>query len=97
MINCHSVASLRTDLIILQIDSIYQIIQSVAGYCIAYCTWGNAVQYTVSSSQCGVHLNCATVTIYVANYSYFILKNYMRWRTRGLSLCISAKTQNIYD
>ena len=21
----------------------------------------------------------------------------MRWRTRGLSLCISAKTQNIYD
>ena len=29
----------------------------------------------------------------------FILKNYMRWRTRGLSLCISAKTQNIniYD
>ena len=59
--------------------------------------WGNAVQYTVSSSQCGVHLSCATVTTYVANYSYFILKNYMRWRTRGLSLCISAKTQNIYD
>ena len=21
----------------------------------------------------------------------------MRWRTRGFSLCISAKTQNIYD
>ena len=48
------------------------------------------------SSQCGVHLSCAAVTIHNMCSKLFILKNYMRWRTRGFSLCILAKTQNIY-
>ena len=39
-------------------------------YFVGYCTWVIAVQYRISSSKCGVHLSCATVTIYVANYSY---------------------------
>ena len=40
------------------------------------------------SQLCDSHYICTKL---------FILKNYMRWRTRGLSLCILAKTQNIYD
>ena len=34
---------------------------------VAYCSLGIAVQYRISSSQCGVHLSFATVTIYVVS------------------------------
>ena len=34
-----------------------------ADYSVAYRIWGITVQYRVSSSQCEVHLSCATVTI----------------------------------